>query len=305
MTETFYSHGKLLLTSEYLVLDGATALAVPTNRGQKMTTTTTGKSGIHWKSILVDGSVWFETHFNIKELKAGKFESENPIITTLGNLLLAVQKQDDTFLDRASGSSIVSNLEFPRNWGLGSSSTLIANIAQWSSIDAYTLLAETFGGSGYDIACASAKSPITFKRDNKQIEIETAAFDPSFKEQIFFVHLNKKQNSRDSITHYRNIPKANLETEISYFSKLTQRFIDCDNVETFEALITEHEERLSSIIKTATVKSRLFSDYNGAVKSLGGWGGDFVMITGNSEGVQYFKRKGYNTILSFEEMMLP
>jgi mevalonate kinase len=32
----FYSHGKLLITSEYAVLDGAKALALPTRLGQKL-----------------------------------------------------------------------------------------------------------------------------------------------------------------------------------------------------------------------------------------------------------------------------
>ena len=35
--DAFYSHGKLLLTGEYLVLDGALALAVPCKLGQSLT----------------------------------------------------------------------------------------------------------------------------------------------------------------------------------------------------------------------------------------------------------------------------
>ena len=34
--QTFYSNGKLLLTGEYVVLDGAKALAVPTRFGQNL-----------------------------------------------------------------------------------------------------------------------------------------------------------------------------------------------------------------------------------------------------------------------------
>ena len=33
-TQTFYSNGKLLITGEYVVLDGAKALALPTKFGQ-------------------------------------------------------------------------------------------------------------------------------------------------------------------------------------------------------------------------------------------------------------------------------
>ena len=34
--QTFYSNGKLLLTGEYLVIDGAKALAIPTQKGQSL-----------------------------------------------------------------------------------------------------------------------------------------------------------------------------------------------------------------------------------------------------------------------------
>jgi hypothetical protein len=51
------------------------------------------------------------------------------------------------------GYNITTHLNFPKKWGLGTSSTLINNIAQWLQIDAFTLLNNSFGGSGYDIAC--------------------------------------------------------------------------------------------------------------------------------------------------------
>ena len=35
-TQTFYSNGKLLITGEYVVLDGAKALALPTKFGQSL-----------------------------------------------------------------------------------------------------------------------------------------------------------------------------------------------------------------------------------------------------------------------------
>ena len=36
MKKTFYSNGKLLITGEYVVLDGAKALALPTKYGQNL-----------------------------------------------------------------------------------------------------------------------------------------------------------------------------------------------------------------------------------------------------------------------------
>ena len=63
--QTFYSHGKLLISAEYAVLDGALALALPTKFGQSLKVEPTHKNTIHWKSISNEGVVWFEAEFTI------------------------------------------------------------------------------------------------------------------------------------------------------------------------------------------------------------------------------------------------
>jgi len=67
MKKSFYSHGKLLLTGEYLVLDGAQALAIPTQKGQWLFIEETNAEGIHWQSFDENGNCWFETNFLITE----------------------------------------------------------------------------------------------------------------------------------------------------------------------------------------------------------------------------------------------
>ena len=65
MTKEFYSNGKLLLTAEYLVLDGAQALALPTQFGQKLIVLD-GEEGVaHWKSLDADGTIWYENEIQI------------------------------------------------------------------------------------------------------------------------------------------------------------------------------------------------------------------------------------------------
>ncbi len=65
-----------------------------------------------------------------------------------------------------------------------------------------------------------------------------------------------------------------------------------------------HEEIISEIIKLPTIKEQLFSDYPNTIKSLGAWGGDFVLVTGNESEMDYFKRKGFKTIVPFKDMLL-
>ncbi len=298
----FYSHGKLLLTAEYLVLDGANALALPTKKGQSLEVVKTDTNTLQWQSILHDGSLWFETEIS---LPIKDQNIEDPILKRLYEILHAAQSLNPSFLSETQGYKATSILEFPRNWGLGSSSTLIANIAQWASVNPYQLLEKTFGGSGYDIACAVSETSITYTRSGISPEIHSVIFNPTFKEQLFFIHLNRKQNSRESITHYRNLPSSETKEQTAVFSSLTASLITAQgNLSEFEALLSTHEATLSKIIQTKTIKEQLFSDYKRPIKSLGGWGGDFILVVGNENEMSYFKEKGYSTIVSFSDMIL-
>ena len=207
-------------------------------------------------------------------------------------------------LKEGTGFEVTSEVNFPRNWGLGTSSTLIANLAKWLQVDPYKLLDRTFGGSGYDVAVGMHGTPITFEKQGLENSILKTSFNPHFKNRLFFVHLNQKQNSREAIQHYKQQDKASLKITIEKISAITHSMISCTDLQEFELLIEVHENLISQILGVKKVKSRLFSDYHGAVKSLGGWGGDFVLATGTSQDMDYFRRKGYHTILSYDQMIL-
>jgi hypothetical protein len=67
-------------------------------------------------------------------------------------------------------------LEFDRHSGLGSSSTVINNIAKYAGVDAFALNKIIFSGSGYDIACANAKKPVLFRIDEEGPVNDTVQF---------------------------------------------------------------------------------------------------------------------------------
>ena len=67
---TYKSNGKLLITGEYVVLDGATALAIPTKYGQSLTVTNTNEMTLHWVSKDHTGNSWFETRINLSTLSS-------------------------------------------------------------------------------------------------------------------------------------------------------------------------------------------------------------------------------------------
>ena len=294
----YYSHGKLLLTGEYLVLDGAKALAIPTQFGQSLQVDQIQEQKIIWKSFDRNGNCWFETSFS---LQLELFGQSDPLATRLVNIFEQIKYIRPGVFDQ--GLVFTATLEFPRDWGLGSSSTLINNLASWVNIDPYQLLEVTFGGSGYDIACASHDQAITFQLDEGKHLINSVDFSPTFSEHLYFVHLNKKQNSRDGISKYKAL-KGNVLDPIAEINAITEQMISCEDLNNFNILIDKHEQIISTIIDTPPIKDQLFNDFEGSIKSLGAWGGDFVLVSAKNDPIDYFQEKGYHTIVPYTKMVL-
>ncbi len=302
--EQYYSNGKLLLTAEYVVLDGAKALALPTSKGQTLEVTQGEKGILKWDSYHHDNSLWFSLSLALPNLEIIKGE-ENPITQTLIHLLQILQEFNPQFLNGSSGYKVTSTLDFARNWGLGSSSTLITNLASWAKADPYLMLQKSFGGSGYDIACAKENTPITYQLNQGNPKVANVVFTPNFKEHLFFVHLNQKQNSRQSIARYKDAKPEQLKPAIRQISQITEAILNTSSLTEFESLIEQHEIIISEIVQLPKVGDLHFSDYRaGITKSLGGWGGDFILATGTTSTIDYFKMKGYNTIIPFTKMIL-
>ena len=302
MKKTFYSNGKLLITAEYLVLDGATALALPTKFGQNLVVDNGNNQQISWKSFDSDQTVWFDEIITFDEIINKKLVDNQNIKNTLIKILHEGFLKNPKFINESDGYNVETHLTFPRNWGLGTSSTLINNIAQWLEIDAFELLNKSFGGSGYDIACAQNDTAIFYRLENGTPIIDQVNFHPKFNENIYFVYLNKKQNSRTAIENYRK--KAISESSILDINELTNEIYLANDIHSFATAIKKHEQLLSKILETPTIQSELFSDFDGAIKSLGAWGGDFVMVISETNPKNYFDSKGFSTILTFQEMIL-
>jgi len=292
------------------VLEGATALAVPTKFGQDLKVEKIKKNQLIWASFTHTGDCWFEAVFDLPKLRLvnATFNSEKEgsadfIAETLQDILVEARKLNPEFLQSEQGFLVKTNLTFPRDWGLGTSSTLINNIAQWAKVDAFQLLWNSFSGSGYDIANAKHNTPILYQVNNQQPVVKQVDFTPSFSDQLFFVHLNKKQDSKAGIARFKE-KREKIHNEIQLVSEISKQLIHEQKLSEFKKLIQEHEKIISSIIELPTVKERLFPDYFGTLKSLGAWGGDFILATGDKNTPQYFKAKGYTTILRYSDMVL-
>ncbi len=307
--QTFFSHGKLLITGEYVVLDSALSLAVPTKLGQKMEVLfeeNLADNTLTWYSIDSEGETWYREEFLLVEannqiqVQTHPMDvcNTNAISDKLCQILTKAIALNPEFLK--NGSYVVkTHLDFPNNWGLGSSSTLLCNISKWAEVDAFELLEASFGGSGYDIAVGMLGGDVLYRSPAMW---EGYVYQPSFKDKLYLVHLNQKQDSREGIAAYKS-KKVKVQ-DIETISNLTEALIACQDFDAFQQLITAHETCISGIIEMPTVKEKLFADYPFAIKSLGAWGGDFVMAISKDNPKDYFKDKGYPVVLSYEEMIL-
>ena len=294
--KSFHSNGKLLISGEYLVLDGALSLALPCKFGQYLNFTEDSNGTLEWISKDMNDTIWFTAYFEAKTLKVLKTSNYNTV-KWVRKILEFCNKNSLT--NKSLQGKIECKLEFPNNWGLGSSSTLLNNLASLYEINPYDLNFSTTNGSGYDIACAGSNSALTYQVIENIPQVKKMDWSPVFKDEILFIFLKKKQKSNLEVKRFKELKKD--PDLISRISSITKEIIYSKTIEEFEHLLDEHEAITGQYIQSETVKSKYFSDYEGSVKSLGAWGGDFVLATRKNK--NYFLDKGFDTILSFSEII--
>ncbi len=306
-TETdLYAHGKLLLTGEYFVLDGALALAAPVRYGQSLRIRRSGRPGaLEWKSYDQEGHCWFEAVFELPGLHC-RHGSDEGAARRLETILSAAAARRPGFGDPAVGLAVEARLDFPREWGLGTSSTLLSLIARWLDVDPFALLEASFGGSGYDLACAAAPGPILYQRRDGRPHYVDYPFAPAFSDQLFFVYLGRKQDTREGIARYRQRVE-HRPALIDRVSRLTAAALTAPDLAGFESALEEHEALVAATVGLPRARDLYFPDYWGAVKSLGAWGGDFVLLTGGRGAAatrDYCAAHGFSVFFSYSELIL-
>lgn len=290
------------------MLDGALAFAIPTKFGQRLTVKSHRSSDIIWESKDVKGNTWFESKISLLDFKPIETTNED-ISVRLTKLLKSAVRLNSEFLSKWNGFKIETKLEFDQLWGLGSSSTLTHMVAQWADVHPILLHFKAFEGSGYDVACAGSDTPILYQLDGDNISYEPLdQFKPKFIDSIYFVHLNKKQSTDTSIEYYSRTVKGKAKKDfVKALTNCTESLIESNTLDSFEEIINEHEALVSKTLDLTCIKKEYFSDYWGSIKSLGAWGGDFVMATSNKsqkETQAYFAGKGFATFLTHSELLI-
>jgi len=305
MEHPFYARGKLLLTSEFMILHGAKALAVPLTVGQSLGLVRKKELGVlHWDAQY-NGKTWFETRLSLEELEIK--ESNSPEKSeNLVHMLKKLLEIKPGFMDQLHTNDVVTHLEFDPGFGFGSSSTLTALLAQWAEIDPMQLHFSISKGSGYDVACASAWSAILYQVINEMPVVQSVDFQPSFMDNMWLVYLGYKQESAKSVAAFLNNYRPD-QNDIALYSSLTCELLKAKTADEFGKFMMKHEERLSEILQMPVLKEERFHDLDGYVKSLGAWGGDFaLLVTGwdKEKLSSYLQEKGIDTWFSYRELVL-
>lgn len=301
---TFFAHGKLLLTSEYLVVKGARALALPTRQGQHLELKEGSGSELVWKSQDHEGNEWFNAKYDLMGFDCLK-TSDDDKAAYLRKLLRGVCQDNSDFLSKWKKYRVTTKLDFPLTWGLGSSSTLIHLLCQWAEANPYLVYFNLFNGSGYDIACADADGPILYQFKGDSLDVNPVDWNPEFIDQLFLIPLGQKQNSEESLKGF--LKKKIKKSDISDGTALSEAFLKEKNLKGLEKVICEHECCLGKILGKEAIKKERFSDYWGQIKSLGAWGGDMALVTSDrsaDETKKYFRDKKIDTVLSFKDIAL-
>jgi mevalonate kinase len=300
----YYSKGKFLLSGEYAVLHGAKALAVPLKFGQKMITSgIPGKNILIWETTVLN-KPWFTAVFEKTTFQILSSSDIN-IALFLKKILEACGELNPDLKSADAGFLIRNEIDFDINWGLGSSSSLLSNLAYWLDVDPFRLYKKIFRGSGFDVYCARAEGPIVYRIRNEKPEVVPARFNPHFTDHIFFAYLGKKQDSQVSVNNFLS-GKNPGQKVLQQISELTDRMVAAASLPEFLVLMKSHEQIMSELLGIPMIKPAKFDDFDGEIKSLGAWGGDFVMAATamtKEDTKDYFRKRNMPVVFQWKEIV--
>lgn len=282
-----------MLCGEYAVTIGVEALAVPVQLGQWMYVwefnSPLGGDRLIWEAKEKDGSTWLNEHFSLPLLS--DFVESSVSDELEGQLLRNTDRNvikkmlglvASDFWKAGKSYRIETQLEFNRNSGLGSSSTMISNFARYTGLDVQWLQQQVFGGSGYDVAVAEVGKGLVFWKQNDVAHWGPWSLSTQLTENWQVVFLGQKQNSRDSLSQVK-IRLQEIQNDNFLLHQLQQILAAvkmASEVPMLEAGLEMWQAVLSMGLDLETPYQHFgFQPIKGGVcKWLGAWGGDMLLV---------------------------
>ena len=289
--------GKILLSGEYLVLDGATALGLVSRHGQSLSveTNSTAKPGtLRWTALDMDGKPWMEAGL-VLENGRWSLAPDSAEVPENQRLMQGLQAAWDLASEKQfaesspttsskhapvlslaqTGLRVTTSLEFPRRWGLGSSSTLIALLAEWWGVDARRLYAMVQNGSGYDLEIALSGRSMLYNREPLQIQPLDFRIPPG--SMLRLVDPGSKQISSAEVSRYRNLSLQTRIQAVPRISQISEALAKGPTIQEMLELLQDHDLILEGVLGQPSLHTLEGNGFPGRLKSLGAWGGDLFL----------------------------
>jgi len=295
--------GKILLSGEYLVLDGATALGLVSRMGQSIRVEADPQSPpwtLSWTALDMDGKPWMEAAL-VLENECWSLSDDSAEVPENQRLMQGLQavwdlasekqisksspstsaKQSPAHFLAQTGLRVTTSLEFPRRWGLGSSSTLIALLAEWWDVDARRLYAMVQNGSGYDLEIALSGRSMLFNRE--PLQIQTLDFHVPPGSMLRLVDPGSKQISSAEVSRYRNLSLQTRTEAVPRISKISEALAKGPTIQEMLNLLRDHDEILEGVLGQPCLHTTEGNGFPGRLKSLGAWGGDLFLAASDQQ----------------------
>jgi mevalonate kinase len=297
----FRANGKFLLSAEYVVMDGAWALALPLKWGQTLHIEPYQGDFCLIESREANQQVWFKATFHPGTGLVMESNSE-AVALKLEQLLAAIPAEIKR--QGLKSKKLIFQADFNRNWGLGSSSTLVSLLGQYLEQNPYSLLRQSFGGSGYDIACATALQPILYRLDSPDSpSVQPFSLQPDLLQHMHFFYLGRKAQSAQAIGHYRTLPILERQRAAAEISELSLHMQSNQTLSEWTLALKQHNKILQKLLQQPD-PCMAIPGAPGASKPMGAWGGDFMLGLGPAEQWQNFAREmGLQPCWSAQEAM--
>lgn len=288
--KAFYAPGKVMLCGEYTVTIGQEALALPVQLGQWMRVwefEMKDEWKLVWQSQAVDGQAWWNMSFSLEQflVEPDTLFQEFADDAIALNLLKLLQQLPMKTWTPGKSVRIETQLQFPREWGLGSSSTLCALLAQWAHADAQQIQKNVWGGSGYDVAIATVGKPLVYWIQHEEPQWAEWRLAADLSQNWWILMPGTKQNSRDSL----NLVKERLQElqQEPFIMHQLKQIIDrikmAEDVPTLEAGLEMYQAILGTMLELETPYQQWGWQpvRGGLCKWLGAWGGDMILVNEN------------------------
>ncbi|GAA5220176.1 GYDIA family GHMP kinase [Membranihabitans marinus] len=279
------------------------ALSAPLKWGQTMKVTESSGSDLRWVTLDHEGKKWFECILNLIDFSIEKTNDEEKA-KFIQQLVTSLIQLNSDFLSKWKKYKVDCVLEFNPAWGFGSSSTLITNLATWAEVSPFELFFETQVGSGFDIASAMADAPILYQKDDESLTFEEIDLSQVVIDHSVVFYRGNKVNSHGAVEKWK-MGKKVKSVDIDQMNSLSNAITNCNSVSTYQDAVKEHELLVKKYIDVDCIQSQ-FSDYEGTMKSLGAWGGDFGLAVHEDADytLQYLKTKGIDTAFKLGDILL-